>query len=330
VRVTLAFFASMLLTTGNGIPHGLWASVTVMVVMGGLQHQGTIRGKSYERMLGTALGAIMGLAVIGLHSLTGSTTLIYLLMSVLSGISAYYAIGKSGYVALLTGITLSIVAGHGGNDINEGLWRTLNVFIGIVLALSFAQVYPLRAVYVWRYLLADNLRACARLYARVSGAGPASAERMARELDQIGRRLISARAHFAPVSRETGISMKQLEEIQHLQRGVVGTLESLVASSSLSLKEGNDAEFRAGLDVQRTQICVLLLQAGQALRFSHTGKLRQRYGKIDRDVPRPRSLQISFEQQGNYWLTLRLHQQVDQLVACLIETARYWNIQARD
>ena len=45
VRVSLGLLASILLTTGIHLPHGEWASVTMLVVIGGLQHHGNIGKK---------------------------------------------------------------------------------------------------------------------------------------------------------------------------------------------------------------------------------------------------------------------------------------------
>jgi uncharacterized membrane protein YccC len=43
---------SILLTTGFHLPHGEWASVTMLIVIGGLQHHGNIGKKSVERAYG--------------------------------------------------------------------------------------------------------------------------------------------------------------------------------------------------------------------------------------------------------------------------------------
>ncbi|HEV3106451.1 MAG TPA: FUSC family protein, partial [Trinickia sp.] len=163
VRVGIAMLASILVTTGINVPHGMWASVTVLVVMGGLQHHGNIRKKAAERTIGTTLGVLLGLSLLMQLRFIGSLPLTYVLMSVLTGICGYYAIGRAGYVALLTAITMCIVAGHGNNSIDTGLWRALNVMIGIAIALAFSFALPLHATYSWRYLLARNLRECARV-----------------------------------------------------------------------------------------------------------------------------------------------------------------------
>ncbi|KAF1052439.1 MAG: Inner membrane protein YeeA [Stenotrophomonas maltophilia] len=330
VRVGLALLASMLLTTGVNLPHGQWASVTVLVVMGGLVHQGTIRGKSYERTLGTVLGAAVGLGVILLHNATGAQWLVYVSISLLGAVSAYFAIRRAGYVALLAGITLCIVAGHGENSVTEGLWRTLNVLIGVLLALVFAQIYPLRAVYVWRYLLSDNLRACARLYSQLSSHSDVSAEHFARQLDELDRRLVAARAHLGPVAKETGMPLRELERLQRTHRAIMGTLESLLASRQFAAEAGELEAIPASLDGHRQAIGRLLLQSAHALKFSRTTRLVQERQGLKNLPPRPHNLTDSFEKQGFYWLTLRLYEQVELLSAQLAESAAHWNIQSRD
>ncbi|UUC47739.1 FUSC family protein [Pseudomonas citronellolis] len=330
VRVGLALLASILLTTGIDIPHGLWASVTVLVVMGGLVHQGTIRGKSRDRILGTLLGAAVGLAIILVHNLSGSNVLVYLLMSLAGAVAAFYAIRRPGYVALLAGITMCTVAGHGDNSMTDGLWRMLNVLIGVALALVFAQIYPLRAVYVWRYLLSDNLRACARLFGQLSSSADLRAEHFASQLEELDQRLVASRAHLAPVARETGMPLRELELIQRAHRAIMGTLESLLASRQFAAQAGEIAPPPADLEPMRQAIGRLLLQSAHALKFSRTSRLVQECQGSGHLPPRPQSLAGSFEVQGFYWLTLRLYEQVEQLSAQLAGSAAHWNIQSRD
>ena len=58
-----------------------------------------------------------------------------------------------------------IVAGHGDNTMAAGLWRTVDIVIGITIALAFSFALPLYATWSWRYKLADALRGCAALHA---------------------------------------------------------------------------------------------------------------------------------------------------------------------
>lgn len=168
VRVALGLLASIALTTGMDIPHGEWASITLLVVVGGLQHQGNIRRKAAERALGTLIGAGAGLAIILQQSWLQAPLLSYALIAVACAVCAYHAIGKGGYIALLSAITIFIVAGHGENAIADGLWRTADVLIGIAVALLFSFALPLHATYTWRHKLAEALRSCARMQTAIA------------------------------------------------------------------------------------------------------------------------------------------------------------------
>lgn len=230
VRVCLAMLITILITSGLHIPHGDWASVSMLIVIGGIQHHGNIRQRATERALGTMLGAGIGLLLIFVHELAGEAALTYSLLSLVAGVCGYYAIGRAGYVALLTAITMIIVAGHGDNSLETGLWRTLNVFIGIVVALVFSFALPLYASYSWRFGLARNLRDASALLRRLETGAPPSLDERAALCAQLNRRSITLRALIPSVSRELGISAAPLEAIQNGHRAILNTLELIAAA----------------------------------------------------------------------------------------------------
>jgi uncharacterized membrane protein YccC len=326
VRVALALLASIALTSGIDIPHGEWATVTLLVVIGGLQHHGNIRKKAAERALGTLLGASLGLGLILLQSATRSTMTTYLLMAAIAGTCAYFAIGKAGYVALLAGITMVIVSGHGDLPLSVGLWRTANVLIGIVIALSFSFVLPQYATYSWRYRLADNLRQCARLYAALVEGRIVDAEAFRTEFLSMTARLVSSRSLLPSVAKEIDVPLAALEDIQRLHRSILGALEMMVAAvpdHAGGLAASCNAEERA---VRQT----MLLMA-RALRFGRIGLLHMATGspaaaaRLER-VARAAAT-LAPELQGPYWLAERLTDQVDLLRLRLIDIERQWNIE---
>ncbi len=230
VRVALGMATSFLVTSGIDLPHGVWASVSLLVVVGGLQHYGNIRKKAAERAIGTMRGAGFGLFLILVQTIFGSLFLFFLLMSVLAGGCAYYAIGKAGYVALFTAITMVIVSGQGDLDFSTELWRTANVLIGIVIALAFLFVLPQYAIYSWRYRLADNLRECAQLYGAMLDGTPLIAEETAHRFYAMSQRLVQSRALMESVAKETDVPIARLEEIQRLHRSILAALELLLGS----------------------------------------------------------------------------------------------------
>ena len=49
----------------GGFPHGEWTTMTVIINLGLLQFQGAIYTKAKERVLGTLLGIVAAIAIIG-------------------------------------------------------------------------------------------------------------------------------------------------------------------------------------------------------------------------------------------------------------------------
>ncbi|RAR56935.1 fusaric acid resistance family protein [Paraburkholderia unamae] len=338
VRVGLAMLASILATSGIDIPHGIWASVTLLVVIGGLQHQGNIRKKAAERALGTLLGAVSGLVLIVVQAVTGSAPLTYVLMSIVAAVCGYYAIGKPGYVALLAAITMCIVAGHGDNLIDTGLWRTLNVMIGIVIALAFSFALPLHATYSWRYRLADNLRECARVYAQVANGEHVDTDQQVQTFMRLNARLVQLRGLMPSVAKEIDVPLARLEQVQRLHRAILSALEML----STGTGSYEQALVRVAFAQRGERVRRALLATARALRFGggrHPEAAAQGLrtpcasmagetaGEADEAGERDASAALAPQMQGPYWLSLRVEEQVECLRALLLETEPRWNIE---
>ncbi|WJF91673.1 FUSC family protein [Paraburkholderia bonniea] len=328
LRVGLAMLVSILATTGIDVPHGIWASVTLLVVIGGLQHHGNIRKKATERAAGTLLGAALGLALIVQQNLLGSLTLTYVLMSVVAAVCAWYAIGKAGYVALLTAITTCIVAGHGDNLIGTGLWRTLNVLVGIVIALAFSFALPLHATYSWRYLLADNLRECAGVYARLVDGTPFSSEAQIKVFMRLNTRLVQLRSLMPSVAKEIQVPQAQLEEIQRLHRSLLSALEMMVMGTFMQTDVVRKAYAQqCGAEVR--EVRGVLLAMARALRFTVTRSFQMPAAPAVVVTPPGLASHLAPELQGPFWLGQRLAEQVERLRSLLAETAPGWHIEQR-
>jgi uncharacterized membrane protein YccC len=314
VRVGLAMTTSILLTTGLHLPYGEWASISMLVVIGGLQHHANIRRKAFERAVGTMLGALFGMLCIVQYSLIGSLPLTYALMAIGTGVAGYYAIGRGGYIALLAGITLCIVAGQGDNSITLGLWRSCNVLIGIGIALAFSFAFPLHALFTWRYDLANNMRGMVRAYRRVLGPKPIDANEQLTIFSDLTGRLVKLRTLMGAVSKELHVPLSELEAVQHEHRAILNSLE-LVVSSSL----GKPGEQRLSVircfDEEGRRMCTVLLRLARALRTGDSDNLNVTAiapapPPATRSVD-PRSLPA--DMQGPYWVLQQLSRQVERM-----------------
>ncbi|GLU35211.1 FUSC family protein [Trinickia caryophylli] len=331
VRVGLAMLASILVTTGIDIPNGIWASVTVLTVIGGLQHHGNIRKRALERALGTVLGALVGLLLLFQLHVIGSMPLTFVLMSIAAGVCGYFAIGRAGYVALLTAITICIVAGHGDSTIDMGLWRTLNVLIGIVLALAFSFALPLYATYSWRYLLARNLRDCAQLYTRIVTGAPIDEGEQLATFAALGQRLVKLRALMPSVAKEIDLPLKDLESIQHLHRSLLSALEMMSAAAQAEPHDVVSTFATGKRDAHvRTARATLIVMA-RSLRFgSNIGVWRPAAEAAAPAGAVPAgAVPAVAPSSGPQWVARRFAEQVDTLRMLLAQTEAYWNIERR-
>ncbi|MFI8481347.1 FUSC family protein [Pseudomonas sp. NPDC078700] len=266
-RISVGLLTSILLTTGFNLPHGEWASVTMLVVIGGLQHHGNIRRKAAERAVGTLIGAGLGLLLVFQHSYMDVPGLTYVLMSICCGFFAYHAIGKGGYTALLAAITLFVVAGHGENPISDGIWRGINILIGIALALIFSFALPLYAFYSWRYNLSGALRDCATIHRRIISGMSVTDDEHQKLLSRLNKRMVEQRSLMPSASKEMHVSMTRLDAIQRSLRMCISTLEIL----SHTRPEADDSKglalLQSTLAPENKRIRGLLIGMARALRL---------------------------------------------------------------
>nr|WP_243849755.1 FUSC family protein [Paraburkholderia rhizosphaerae] len=329
IRVGVAMLVSIAVIHATDVPHGIWAPITVLIVIGGLQHHGNIRRKALERTIGTLIGGTIGLALIVQHSLFDSFALTVLCMSLVAGICAAFAIGRYGYMALLTAITMCIVGGLGDNQMSDGLWRAADVAIGTVIALAFSFALPLHATYTWRYQLSDNLRDCARIYTRMAHGDWLSADEQDATFLRMARRLVQLRAVIPWVAKEIEVAPARLEQIQQLHRMLLSALE--IMSNGVLTRA--DPAMRAGFAGQcgREAFAVrsVLLELARALRFTNAPHFRMpdALAPVVRDAAAVGN--AAPDLQGPCWLNERVVEQVERLRALLVETEPAWNIERR-
>jgi len=316
VRVSLGLLASILLTTGIHLPHGEWASVTMLVVIGGLQHHGNIGKKAAERAIGTLVGAAVGLVLVVQQSWLGMPWLTYFAMAVVCGFFSYHAIGKGGYTALLAGITVFIVAGHGDNPVSDGLWRGVDILIGIALALAFSFALPLYAVYSWRYNLADALRDCATLYGRIISGQSVTADEHLKLMGRLNTVMVQLRSLMPSVSKEVKISMTELDAIQRQLRLCVSTLEILGNTRP------DASDLQTALKAEHRLIRVQLIGMARALKSGVTERLNRPMALpvVSLEAPVYNAL------DGYRLLTEQLAANIGDMRQRLARTAPNWNI----
>jgi uncharacterized membrane protein YccC len=141
LRTTVAAIAAQEIASLVGLPAPYWATMTALVVM-----QSTLAASwsvSWKRLLGTAIGAIVGG---GLAMLLPLCTLTFAVALVATGLlCAFTGLDRVSY--RLTGVTLAVVMLAAGSRPASiiAIHRFAEVSIGIVVTLVITAVWPERA-----------------------------------------------------------------------------------------------------------------------------------------------------------------------------------------
>jgi uncharacterized membrane protein YccC len=295
----------------------------MLVVIGGLQHHGNIGKKAAERAIGTLIGAGVGLLLVVQQAWLGMPWLTYFAMSVVCGFFSYHAIGKGGYTALLSAITVFIVAGHGDNPVTDGLWRGVDILIGIALALAFSFALPLYAVYSWRYNLADALRDCAAIYGRIIKGESVTADEHLKLMNRLNTVMIQLRSLMPSVSKEVRVSMTELDAIQRNLRMCVSILEILGNSRPNADDAEAMAHLQSALKAEHRQIRVQLIGMARALKSGASQRLsRPAESPSDSTLDAP----VYSPLDGYRLLTRQLTANIGEMRQRLAKTAPRWNI----
>ncbi len=162
IKICLALLIAHLINAVFPVPYFTWTSVTIVIIMLTLPQVGGALEKSIQRIIGTAIGACYGIAIL---LLTSNPWLIALLAMLGLAATAYRATSKMGYAYLVAGFTLIMVLDGGRLSFEEALWRTGTIMLGCVIALFVSLlVLPLRARNEWRWQLAESLRRMGKIW----------------------------------------------------------------------------------------------------------------------------------------------------------------------
>jgi uncharacterized membrane protein YgaE (UPF0421/DUF939 family) len=142
VRTALAAVVAMLLGRLLGMPEYYWAPISTIVIM---QSTLPVMTHGWQRFLGTALGAILGIAFASLtHPVTTlSFAALYALGVFLCGVVTFL-VGVGGAFRFAA-ITLSIIflISRRAAPWIAGWHRFLEVSLGIAVAVVFSRLWPL-------------------------------------------------------------------------------------------------------------------------------------------------------------------------------------------
>jgi uncharacterized membrane protein YccC len=206
--------------------------------------------------------------------------------------------------------------------VTDGLWRGVDILIGIALALAFSFALPLYAVYSWRYNLADALRDCATIYGRIINGQAVSADEHIKLMNRLNAVMVQLRSLMPSVSKEVKISMTELDAIQRHLRMCVSTLEILGNTRPDASDPEAMAHLQSALKAEHRLIRVQLIGMARALK---TGASQ----RLSRPLELPESsleLPVYSSLDGYRLLVRQLASNIGEMRQRLARTAPRWSI----
>lgn len=211
VRIAIAFLLTFLFVRVTGIPEGTWPLITLVVVMGPISTWGNVFPRAIQRICGTLAGSVSGLIALKLELISLPVMLTWCGMVMF--VCGFLTLGKHPYMALLIGITLSVVVGAPAGDFAMALWRGGDVILGSLLALLFSAIWAQRAYMHWRIQLSDSLEKIATIYHAGFSSNLVEKPRLTKPLGKLLTSIIKMRALLEPSSKETRIPKSVFEAI---------------------------------------------------------------------------------------------------------------------
>ncbi|UOO83290.1 FUSC family protein [Uruburuella testudinis] len=327
VRLSAAVLLATLIGRGFQLPHSEWISITVFVVLGMLQFQGAIYAKAFERLLGTFIGLGAGLLLLWLNQhYLHNGSLFYLAIALLSAFAGWSALGKSGYMAMLAGLTMCMLLGEeGSNWLGGSMMRALNVVIGASIALAAARLVPLKSTLMWRFMLSDNLTACSRQLAELTSGKAVGRQRWFALLEQqkaINTRLVKSRPLLAATSQESKISKGVMESIQHSHRTIVSSIDLLLHAVPTLPKPRISPDEEKLLAQHFFSLQHDLRLTAHLLKGSYARHFQPDAGS--EEAIRALAAKLPFEWQGFIWLSLNIRLELFTLVTLLQHSRERW------
>ncbi|ANC42870.1 FUSC family protein [Hafnia alvei] len=224
IRISISFVLTFVILHFANLPDHTWPLITLVVVMGPISFLGSAVPRALERIGGTLAGAILGIIALKIEMFSFAYMLIW--CAICMFICGYLTLGKKPYLALLIGITLSVVSSAPAGDVMTAFWRSANIILGAFLAIIFTGLYPQRAYVHWRLKLGCIINRLSKLYQTVNSRNLIEQPCLDKEIQKIVLDIVSLRSLIVAACKECHRSKEEFELIQKTCTNIICILES--------------------------------------------------------------------------------------------------------
>lgn len=263
-RVVVACAIALFVIRIFDFPHSNWALITIIVVMGPISYLGSVLTKANQRLIGTIIGASLGLA---LYLLPPSYIMLHdFLLLLILAITMYAVKGKHSYAAVLVALTLFLVAGGGSGELAVAEWRAINVIWGSLLSIICSRLFfPSRALIHFQLLVSEFLQLSSDYYLMHSKYLHSNVQISDYNLKFLSVNLAKQRSLMEHIYKEWKGDEQDITDIVVMERRVLSVLETLI-----------NREWQSQNAVQTIRENSLLIKA--------TGQLFKRINKLSMQV----------------------------------------------
>ncbi|WP_019614943.1 FUSC family protein [Psychromonas ossibalaenae] len=228
LRVVIACAIALVVIRVFEFPHSSWALITIIVVMGPVSYLGSVLTKANQRLSGTIIGALLGLAV---YLLPGAYIVLHdLILLLILAVAMYAVVGKYSYAAVLVALTLFLVAGPGGADnIVVAEWRAINVVWATLLTILCSRLFfPSRALVHFQLLVTEFLLLSSDYYLLHNKGLNSDNGAADYNLKLLSTNLNKQRSLMAHIYKEWKGDEQDITDIIFLERRILSVLETLI------------------------------------------------------------------------------------------------------
>lgn len=226
-RIVIAAAIALFINHTFALPHSSWSLITIIVVMGPMSYLGSVLTKANQRLIGTMIGASIGLA---LYLLPDEYIVLHdLFLLLILALAMCGANGKYSYATLLVALTLFLVAGAGSGNFEVAEWRAIHVIWGSLLSIVCSRLlFPSRALIYFQLLVVEQLQLCSDYYlihCKCLNKCPKTTDYNLKLLTTNLGRQLSLMPH---IQKEWKGNNQDIADIIIMERRVISVLETLI------------------------------------------------------------------------------------------------------
>ncbi|EPK4722926.1 FUSC family protein [Klebsiella oxytoca] len=148
LRIAIGFVICFLIFREFNIQSHSWPLISLVVVLAPTSFVGNVLPRARHRIYGTLIGVLLGLMSMFIARVSFSLSVFYVFTCFL--FIGFLSSTKYQYVAILMGITLSVICSAAPNNYQIALWRGADIIIGSSAAVLISLFFPQRAEVHWR------------------------------------------------------------------------------------------------------------------------------------------------------------------------------------